>query len=162
MGSASRTTQILWHSGHPPRKRESNLLTAARDLKPAQPTRTLDRESARRLKRVTDAEQGRFIEVLSEKLQPNWEAFPVFPHGIEMPGIPARLAVMVKISERYMAKGSLLFSPNRKGGVGDVGDAMTSTWARAFSKSCLMSVRTSGPSDNRHRSSRSLEQKCQG
>src|SRR4030095_4210648 len=31
----------------------------------------LQRESSRRLKRVTDAEQGRFIEVLSEKLQAN-------------------------------------------------------------------------------------------
>ena len=46
------------------------------------------------------------------------------PTGIEMAGMPARFAVIVKISLKYIDTGSLVFSPSAKAVVGDVGPAM--------------------------------------
>ena len=59
-----------------------------------------------------------------------------FPHGTEMAGMPARLTGTVRISERYMASGSL-FSFSRKAIVGMVGPAITSTSAKIRAKSNL-------------------------
>ena len=57
------------------------------------------------------------------------------PHGTEIPGIPARLAEMVKMSDRYMVRGSASFSPRRNGGVGDTGQAIRAHSRKAESKS---------------------------
>src|SRR5205085_7886444 len=43
----------------------------------------------------------------------------VNPHGTLMPGMPAMLHVTVNTSIRYIARGSLDFSPILKAGVGD-------------------------------------------
>ena len=50
----------------------------------------------------------------------------VKPHGTDIPGIPARLADIVKISDKYICRGSSAFSPILKAAVGDTGDKMTS------------------------------------
>ncbi len=48
----------------------------------------------------------------------------VKPQGTEIPGIPARLVEIVKMSERYICIGSSVFSPILKAGVGVVGVRM--------------------------------------
>ena len=50
--------------------------------------------------------------------------------------------VTVKMSSRYIAIGSPVFSPNANAGDGVVGVSTTSTLFHASSKSRLMSVRT--------------------
>ena len=67
----------------------------------------------------------------------------VNPHGTDMPGIPARLHDMVKMSDRYMVSGSWVFSPSLKAGVGHVGVAITSHVLNASSKSRFISALTS-------------------
>ena len=66
----------------------------------------------------------------------------VKPQGMESPGMPARLAGTVKMSARYMASGSAVFSPKRNAVEGVVGVATTSHVSSACSKSRRMSVRT--------------------
>src|SRR5712671_239182 len=66
----------------------------------------------------------------------------VNPHGRLNPQMPARLQDRVKMSERYICKGSSDFSPILKAGVGVVGVTMTSTFSKAFKKSWRISVRT--------------------
>src|SRR3990172_1567380 len=66
----------------------------------------------------------------------------VNPHGRERPGIPARLHEMVKISERYMVRGSATFSPILNAGVGEVGVTITSHLLNASSKSFFIMVLT--------------------
>src|SRR5262249_12857127 len=48
-------------------------------------------------------------------------------HGTLIEGSPARLAGSVHTSERYMARGSFVFSPSANAVVGDVGHAIAST-----------------------------------
>ena len=45
---------------------------------------------------------------------------------MDIPGMPARLQDMVNMSERYMVRGSSVFSPNLKAAVGEVGVSITS------------------------------------
>ena len=52
------------------------------------------------------------------------------------------LAGMVATSLRYIASGSLSFSPSLNAVVGAVGEISTSAWANAASKSRWISVRT--------------------
>lgn len=59
-----------------------------------------------------------------------------------MPGTPARLTGIVVMSLRYICSGSSIFSPILNAVVGADGVAMMSTSAKAFAKSCWMSVRT--------------------
>ena len=59
-----------------------------------------------------------------------------------IPGIPARFAEMVNRSDRYICRGSSVFSPNLKAGVGDVGVTITSQRLNASVKSWRISVRT--------------------
>src|SRR3989338_4570287 len=66
----------------------------------------------------------------------------VNPQGTESAGTPAKLAGIVKISERYIASGSVSFSPILKGGVGVVGDKIKSAFSKAVLKSWRISVRT--------------------
>ena len=58
------------------------------------------------------------------------------------PGTPARFPEMVKMSDRYICRGSSVFSPNLKAGVGDVGVTITSHRLNASVKSCRIRVRT--------------------
>ncbi len=74
--------------------------------------------------------------------RPMGSAALVKPQGRLRPGSPARLHGRVKTSFRYIASGSLTFSPMRKAGVGEVGESTASTVRKASTKSCLMSVRT--------------------
>jgi len=74
----------------------------------------------------------------------------VLPHGTEMLD-SSQIGCDGEDIRQVHGQRIATFSPNRNGGVGEVGEAMTSTRARAFSKSCLMSVRTFWPSDSRHR-----------
>src|SRR6187399_119179 len=55
----------------------------------------------------------------------------VNPHGTLTPGRPARLTLTVKMSARYICKGSSVFSPSLNGGIGLVGMTMTSACSRA-------------------------------
>ena len=48
------------------------------------------------------------------------------PHGTDIPGSPARLTEMVKMSDRYILSGSSVFSPSRKAVVGATGAAIRS------------------------------------
>jgi len=54
------------------------------------------------------------------------------PIGKDIAGIPAILAEIVNISERYMLIGSFSFSPILKAVVGDVGDIITSTFRKSY------------------------------
>jgi hypothetical protein len=49
---------------------------------------------------------------------------------------------MVNISERYICRGSDIFSPILKGGVGVTGVKIRSTSLKADKKSCIMRVLT--------------------
>jgi drug/metabolite transporter (DMT)-like permease len=64
---------------------------------------------------------------------PTGSPAPSNPHGTVIAGTPARLAGIVKTSERYIAKGSPARSPIRKAVVGDVGETSTSNASNAFS-----------------------------
>ena len=64
------------------------------------------------------------------------------PHGTLIPGSPATLTGMVQTSDRYIARGSSIRAPILNATVGETGEAMTSTDAKALSKSALMSVLT--------------------
>src|SRR6516162_7546997 len=55
----------------------------------------------------------------------------VAPQGTVTPQMPARLAVTVYTSARYMARGSPVFSPSLNAGTGDVGVTIASTSANA-------------------------------
>ena len=57
-------------------------------------------------------------------------------------GRPARLTGIVQMSLMYIASGSAVREPALKATVGDVGEAMRSTSAKAASKSRRTSVRT--------------------
>src|SRR6266850_5335128 len=74
--------------------------------------------------------------------QPRGRPDEVKPDGRERAGTPARFAVTVKMSERYIARGSSVFSPRRKAGPGTVGTARTSHDANARSKSRRINART--------------------
>src|SRR5437867_11248245 len=51
---------------------------------------------------------------------------PASPSGTASPGIPARLAPIVKMSLKYIARGSVVFSPSRNASVGATGSNMKS------------------------------------
>src|SRR4029079_14026588 len=57
------------------------------------------------------------------------------PLGRDMPGTPARLAGIVAMSLRYMARGSSTFSPILNAVVGVVGDTRTSACSNAAAES---------------------------
>jgi hypothetical protein len=64
------------------------------------------------------------------------------PIGIEIAGRPARFAVTVKMSDRYMATGSSTFSPALNAGLGVVGVNRRSTpRSNALRKSCAITAR---------------------
>ena len=65
----------------------------------------------------------------------------VRPDGTEIAGRPASEAGTVKTSERYIVSGSSVFSPIRNAGPGIDGQTMTSTFAKARSKSSESSCR---------------------
>src|SRR3989338_6739709 len=66
----------------------------------------------------------------------------VNPQLSDIAGRPARFAGIVKMSERYMLKGSRIFSPILKAGVGEVGVIMQSQALNALSKSSFIFVLT--------------------
>ena len=64
------------------------------------------------------------------------------PLGTLIAGIPASEPGIVARSFRYMAIGSFTFSPIANAVTGEAGEISTSAVPKAFSKSCLISVRT--------------------
>ena len=64
------------------------------------------------------------------------------PHGRQRPGMPARLALTVYRSIRYIASGSPANSPSLNAGAAVIGLAMRSTSANAWSKSWRIRRRT--------------------
>ena len=85
------------------------------------------RGAAPRARGARGAEQRRLVERAADELQPDRHAAPASrPHGTERPGSPARFAVMVKTSARYIWSGSSVFSPSWNATVGATGPAMTS------------------------------------
>jgi hypothetical protein len=54
-----------------------------------------------------------------------------WPKGTLMPGTPARLVAMVKMSESYICSGSAVFSPDLKAVVGLTGPSSTSQAPKA-------------------------------
>ncbi len=64
------------------------------------------------------------------------------PPGRDRPGTPAMFAGMVATSLRYIASGSLSFSPSLNAVVGAVGEISTSAFSKAASKSRWIRVRT--------------------
>ena len=73
----------------------------------------------------------------------NWPS--ILPQGTEIPGTPASDPVTVYISARYIWRGSLVRSPNLKGGTGEVGVRIASTLRKASWKSSAMRARTFWP-----------------
>src|SRR5436309_6411460 len=63
------------------------------------------------------------------------------PTGTLKPGMPARFAPIVKMSLRYIASGSSVFSPIRNGNVGEAGSSMKSQRANASWYSRRMRLR---------------------
>src|ERR1035437_10003177 len=63
------------------------------------------------------------------------------PEGIEIAGRPAKLAETVKISDKYICKGSF-FSPNSNAVVGVVGVIIKSTSSKISLYSFIMARRT--------------------
>ena len=57
------------------------------------------------------------------------------PIGIDIAGRPARFVLTVKTSDRYIAIGSLVFSPNLKAQSGAVGPKIKSTSLNAAANS---------------------------
>ena len=66
----------------------------------------------------------------------------VNPQGIASEGSPDKLIGAINISDKYIFRGSLTFSPILKGGVGETGEIITSTPPKAFSKSLIINVLT--------------------
>src|SRR5262249_2870856 len=99
--------------------------------------KSCSRSNARPMRRTRASSQGR-----PRISRPMGRFALVKPQGMLIPGRPARLHGSVKTSFRYIASGSLTFSPMRKAGVGEVGESTASTARKASSKSFLMSVRT--------------------
>ena len=64
------------------------------------------------------------------------------PLGTLIAGMPASEPGIVARSFRYMANGSSTFSPMANAVTGEDGEISTSAVPKAFSKSCLISVRT--------------------
>ena len=64
------------------------------------------------------------------------------PAGIDIPGRPAKLVEIVKMSSRYIFTGSSPLELNPNAGVGDVGPTIKSTSLNAAVKSFLISLRT--------------------
>ena len=64
------------------------------------------------------------------------------PQGTEIPGIPARFAESVKMSDKYMVRGSSVIAPNLKAGVGATGARITSQVSKALLKSLTINVLT--------------------
>jgi hypothetical protein len=62
------------------------------------------------------------------------------PHGIEIPGRPAREAGIVYASSRYILSGSSEFSHSFQATLGAVGPTIISTSLNAFLKSSMISV----------------------
>jgi hypothetical protein len=56
-------------------------------------------------------EKHRFIKMTAHDLQTDGQAVIGKPQGTEIPGMPARLADKVKMSDRYIANGSSRVSP---------------------------------------------------
>ena len=59
--------------------------------------------------------------------KPSGKPSAVLPDGIDIAGSPAMFAGTVKRSDIYIARGSLLFSPNLNGGNGTDGVMIAST-----------------------------------
>ena len=57
------------------------------------------------------------------------------PEGNDIPPIPAMFTGIVAMSFKYIAKGSLAFSPILKAVVGHVGETKTSAFSKALVKS---------------------------
>src|ERR1700690_1604606 len=74
--------------------------------------------------------------------RPIGRLFEVKPQGIEIPGTPARLTLIVNMSARYIWGGSFVFSPSLNAGVGEVGVTMISACLKASSKSLFIRVLT--------------------
>ena len=66
----------------------------------------------------------------------------VNPQGTDSPQIPAKFAVTVKMSPRYIWSGSPVFSPIRYAAVGATGVRIASQNLNTSSKSFRISVRT--------------------
>ena len=67
----------------------------------------------------------------------------VMPHGTLIAGLPAILMFTVYTSDKYIARGSFVFSPNLNATVGDVGAKRQSILLeKTFSKSLFINVRT--------------------
>src|SRR4029453_8772127 len=99
--------------------------------------KSCSRSNARAMRSTRASSQG-----LPRICRPMGRLALVNPQGGLSPGSPARLQGKVKTSLRYIASGSLTFSPMRKAAVGEVGEITASTVRNASAKSCLMSVRT--------------------
>ena len=90
---------------------------------------------------MRDPQDGRLGEVSSQNLHADRQTFFVLPTGMEIPGMPAKSAVTVKMSAKYIANGSSVFSPSLNAGVGVVGVTIASTLANASSKSRASKLR---------------------
>ena len=97
----------------------------------------------RLLKHARTAQQPLFLERRRLQLQADRQArLRLSPHGKQSPGMPARFALTVYRSTRYIDSGSSAFSPILNAGAAVTGPAIRSTFANAWSKSCRISRRT--------------------
>ncbi len=123
----------------------NRLLRSLRSLRSCPQRPSVGRASMpvrRLLVGVRDAENAFLVERASDDLETDRGPAAIMPQGTLTAGRPARFALTVNTSARYICSGSSIFSPSLKAGVGQVGIATTSTWPKARSKSRAMSVRT--------------------
>ena len=79
------------------------------------------------LEGVGRPEDRRLVECLAHELQAHRSpSSGATPHGIEIAVAPASEVGTVQTSDRYMVRGSCIFSPIPNAVVGDVGERRTS------------------------------------
>src|SRR5277367_2357376 len=98
------------------------------------------RSKASPARRIISSANGGAINCM-----PIGRLFESYPHGIAMPGKPARFTEIVKMSDRYIVSGSFIFSPSLKAVVGATGVTIKSHCSKARSKSLRIRVRTFCP-----------------
>src|SRR4030095_7936596 len=85
--------------------------------------------------------KGSSLNFLAINCRPKGNPLECVYNGSETAGQPTRLAITVKISARYIAMGSFIFSPILKAGDGDVGIIIKSQLEKISSvfldRSCL-------------------------
>ena len=89
-----------------------------------------------------NAQHALLVKSAADNLQAERQAVADSPAGTEIAGNPARFAGTVNTSFRYIAIGSLLFSPMERPPRARSAPGWQSTFSKASANSCAISART--------------------